>query len=99
MTVFLLSVVNFLLGGMLIVLLWGWFVVPLGVPGVSFMQALGIDILWTYFSLKPFDVFWAVQARQKTTEDRLKERAFVLFAKFFWLALGALFHVAMLRGW
>lgn len=36
---------SYLFGTLASVLLWRWFVVPLGVPRITFAQALGLDVL------------------------------------------------------
>jgi hypothetical protein len=38
-----------LLRGLVLVSLWGWFVVPLGVPGIGIAHAIGISILASLF--------------------------------------------------
>lgn len=48
---FILIVVSIpliILSGFIIKIMWGWYMVPLGVPPVTVAHAIGIDILVTY---------------------------------------------------
>lgn len=45
---FILSVVLSVLCGATIMFMWNWFVVPLGLPMIGLVQALGLDTLITF---------------------------------------------------
>lgn len=45
---FILSVVLSMLCGATIMFMWNWFVVPLGLPMIGLVQALGLDTLITF---------------------------------------------------
>ena len=45
---FILSVVLSVLCGATIMFMWNWFVVPLGLPVIGLVQALGLDTLITF---------------------------------------------------
>ena len=40
-----LAILVFLLDGAALSLLWGWFVIPIGFPAISFLQAIGLVII------------------------------------------------------
>ena len=40
----------FFLGGVVVRDLWFWFMVPLGLPAITMMHAIGLDIFMTYIS-------------------------------------------------
>lgn len=44
----LLSVILFVLCGVAIMLMWNWFVVPLGLPAIGLIHAMGIDLLVSF---------------------------------------------------
>lgn len=39
------STINLLLSPLVITLMWGWFLVPLGVPVIGYLTALGVSLL------------------------------------------------------
>lgn len=43
--VLVVLVVNALLRGLALSVLWGWFVEPLGVPGINVAEAIGLNLL------------------------------------------------------
>lgn len=45
---FILAVVLSVLCGAIIMFMWNWFVVPLGLPMIGLVQALGLDTLITF---------------------------------------------------
>ena len=47
---FILSVVLSVLCGATIMFMWNWFVVPLGLPMIGLVQALGLDTLITFMA-------------------------------------------------
>jgi hypothetical protein len=48
-TVFLVLVVSVWFSeAFLFLMLWSWFLVPLGVPNISYVHAFGIYILWSF---------------------------------------------------
>ena len=62
---FILSVVLSVLCGATIMFMWNWFVVPLGLPMIGLVQALGLDTLITFIvttrvNTTPPDPFWIV---------------------------------------
>lgn len=52
----LLAAAGFVVGGYTMMTLWGWFVVPLGVPAIGFWWALGLQSTVWAFSSKQFKV-------------------------------------------
>lgn len=78
---FVLAVVLCVLCGATIMVMWNWFIVPLGLPVIGLVQALGIDMLVTFIvtthiNSKP-DPFW---------ERWITAMTFALFTLFFgWL--------------
>lgn len=52
-----LTFASILLQLILLTSLWGWFVVPLGVPAISYAQAFGLNLLLTYFQVRNPKVF------------------------------------------
>lgn len=62
--------------GWVIKLMWGWFIVPLGVMSITIWHAIGIDAIVSYFTFSlsrkgDSDIFWA---------RPLRELLFLLFA-------------------
>lgn len=60
---FILAVVLSVLCGATIMFMWNWFVVPLGLPMIGLVQALGLDTLITFIvttrvNTTPPDPFW-----------------------------------------
>ena len=60
---FILSVVLSVLCGATSMFMWNWFVVPLGLPMIGLVQALGLDTLITFIvttrvNTTPPDPFW-----------------------------------------
>jgi len=38
------------LGGLIFSLLWGWFIVPLGIPAITVIHAMGLNLLIGFFA-------------------------------------------------
>jgi hypothetical protein len=59
---FLLSVMLSVLCGATIMVMWNWFITPLGPPTIGLIQALGIDTLVTFITTTHIssipDPFW-----------------------------------------
>lgn len=68
-----IGIVTGILRGFVVKALWGWFIVPLGVPGVGIAHALGIGFLVSYMTKQmteteerdfakamTFEVVWAL---------------------------------------
>ena len=64
------TVAIWILHGWVIMLLWGWFAVPLGVPRITLAHALGIDALVSVFRLHV-----ATEAEQMAAADAKKRSA------------------------
>ena len=45
---FFLSLFTTIIAGFTIKILWGWYIVPLGVSAISVVHAIGIDLLITF---------------------------------------------------
>ena len=39
----------------LFLLLWGWFIVPLGVPNITYAHAFGIYLLWSFIKIPTYN--------------------------------------------
>ena len=50
--VFIISLLTWPIDGWFIHLLWGWYVVPLGVPALSIMHGAGISALFSLISFR-----------------------------------------------
>lgn len=85
-TVFLLLPFTLTLGGLVIMTLWGWFVVPLGVHSIGLAQAVGLDLL-VFVARHP-----AISSSGKSTA-RLASDSIAFYAFVFILAWVA--HYAM----
>lgn len=53
----MLTVIGAVLQVFLLTSLWAWFVVPIGVPAISYAQAFGLNLLVTYFQVRAPKVF------------------------------------------
>lgn len=74
--------VYFLLRGVVVATLWNWFVVPLGVPSLTWTGALGVSLLIS--ALIPFNY-------QDIKKEKALERLLVPVFHLFWvLGLGYL---------
>jgi hypothetical protein len=54
--VFIASYFYVLFNGYVISVLWRWFAVPLGIPSISVVHGIGIDLLVSLLVFKPIDL-------------------------------------------
>jgi hypothetical protein len=75
-------------GGHVTSVLWGWFVVPLGVPGVNVFHAIGLQLVAGTFMLGI--------AKEKVDDDRALGRLVTIsIAYLLALGFGWVFHFFM----
>lgn len=72
--------------------MWGWFVVPLGVPALGFWHAAGFSVLWTYLSPK-YSIYH--DASDESELDYWRRIAKVWLGMAFYLVLGFIVHLLM----
>jgi uncharacterized integral membrane protein len=86
------------LGGITIKLLWGWFVTPLGVPGLSLFHAMGLVLLVGFLTYRKADHENELKTKDKLDEalarvlSLLGERIMLVA---FTISFGYLFHLLM----
>lgn len=86
------------LGGIVVKLLWGWFIVPLGVPGLSLFHAMGIMLLVGFLTYRKADQEIELKTKDKLDEalarvlSLLGERIMLVV---FTISLGYLLHLLM----
>lgn len=72
----LLAVLSIIFGTFTISCLWGWYLVPLGVKGLTFAHAFGISIFINYFVNRPKSVKFVEGIVEKPTIRELLARTF-----------------------
>jgi hypothetical protein len=82
--VFIASIFYVLFNGYVISVLWRWFAVPLGIPPISVVHGIGIDLLVGLLVFKAIDL-------NASADDRLK----VAFAPVVTLAIAWPVHLLM----
>lgn len=86
----ILFFVNIFMRGLTLAILWSWFVVPLGVPDIRILHALGIGLMVNVFLIR--------METKKSDEDAsavaLLIKAIAVYAMV--IGLGALFHWGMI---
>jgi hypothetical protein len=93
-----LSITRSAFDGLVLLSLWGWFIVPLGVRPIHYWHALGLDLCLSFAS---FTVISSVLARTPDVKQSDGHKLATSVAK--WLAsiivlgLGALMHWLMVR--
>ena len=75
-----------LLRGWVLSVLWGWFLVPLGIPAIGISHALGVNLIVTYL---------IYQYPNFRSEPNLKESLTYIFIPFAALGIGWVFHFFM----
>lgn len=81
----IVSLLILIMGGYVLSLLWSWFIVPLGVSGISMVQAMGINLI-AYF------VKGAKSSNPEQLDKTLIERLSVIIAAF---VMGYFIHLFM----
>lgn len=76
-----IAVVN----GIVISILWGWFIVPLGMPSLSVVNAVGMGLVISMFTARP--------TKSTSDEDIFAAFLFGLFYPLLMLGLGFLWHL------
>lgn len=86
LTRILLGIILMLLSGLTIMWLWGWYIVPLGLPAISFVHALGLDLFISF-----------VVTTQVNTQENQFWTHFIFGVTFAVMTafLGWVFHFAM----
>jgi hypothetical protein len=69
--------------------LWGWFVVPLGVPAVNIWEAAGLFTLARFLTHDDRD---RAEPPKRTAKERNLRLVSILLAPLLLVALGALYH-------
>ncbi len=85
----LLAVPIILLRGWILLLLWSWFIIPLGAPEITLAHAIGLGIIISYSTGSKYDL------REKTTEEKIKEFVYLVFAPLFALLIGRITQAFM----
>ena len=49
----IITAIGFTLTGLVLSKAWGWYIVPIGMPNISMVQAIGIDLIVTYMTMQP----------------------------------------------
>ena len=84
----------FLLNGYVIMVLWGWFIVPLGIIALSLPMAMGISLLVSYMNFQHSDFF----EKHKNDSSSHKIQRFVSICigrPIMTLGLGYIIHLFM----
>lgn len=92
--VLFLSVPAALLRGWVLSLLWAWFVVPLGVPPITYLHAVGISLLASLLTHKNSPADDAALEKKNAHEKIVEGIATMLVGPLFVLLLGWLIHLA-----
>ena len=82
-----LMIVAYLLNGVVLKLLWGWFMVPtLGLPVISLVQAIGIGIVISFLTQ---------QHIPRDEDEKKKLLVFEILKPVFTIAVGWVVHLFM----
>lgn len=79
------SILGFFYLGLVYKLMWGWFIVPLGLPELSYLNALGLNLLVNLFSF----------SNEKKTIKDAKESFMLALTPSLILLVGFLVHLFM----
>ena len=90
----LVAVINFILFGFIFQDLWGWFMVPFGLPVVSYVHAWGLAL---FYDINAMNIGQAdIKAtKDATDEDKLTRSLVVLFGYLFLWGLAWIFKGQM----
>ena len=74
--------------GWILLLLWGWFIIPLGAPGITMAHALGISLIIGFIT-SHYD------SRKKTQDEKIEEAIATFAMPTLGLVMGWIFHAFM----
>ena len=86
--IFLIVIGIIVIHGFIVKLMWGWFVVPLGLPVLSIVHAIGLGLLFKYLT-------WQHRSKDDKDDSVAIKLTTALLYPFLILGLGYLTHLFM----
>lgn len=90
-----LTLISFFSFGIIVPIMWEWFIVPLGVMSITFFHALGINLLIHLFMIKDADINLAIRNQEEDIKNNIMTS--IVWMVMLWITFGmsAIYHMFM----